>query len=438
MARKIVLIATLVLVIPLVLVWSAGGKEPQAATGELSFWSGYPEMAPLYDNVIAGFQKKYPQVKVNYLTHPLREYEQKLAAAIPTDTGPDVFEGSLYANLKFLEAGLLPALPKTLLDRYKNSWDKFIVEYNTIEGKRYSLPFFEGRPAFFYNLNFINEAGLTVPAADKALSMQQFTDYAKSMTKRDTAGEVTRSGLSLRLSGAGSGIAEKWLIQGLAFGLHPLDQTADGKWKAAYNDKAGQQTLKFYIDMLYKWNADSHKIKHDAEAFELQHTAMFQRETWVIGDIKKKAPDLKYGTMPLPKDTHWGYLRNSFSIYTTRSTKNPELAWAFAEELIQPDNQNFMLENIGWLPSRSDVDYTDVLNKIPAFKAFLVKDPAYVPVFTPKLGVFDEIWTKLAQRLQDAYLKKELLDNPNGIKQVLDEAAAETNSILKREGLLGQ
>jgi len=438
MAKRFVLIAILVLIVPLALVWSGGGQEAKAATGELAFWSGYPEMAPLYDFVIAGFQKKYPNVKVSYLTHPLREYEQKLAAAVPTDTGPDVFEGSLYANLKFVEAGLLPQPSQKLLEKYKNSWDKFIIDYNMIQGKRYNLPFFEGRSAFFYNLDFINEAGLAVPASDKPLTMAQFTDYSKRMVKRDAAGEVTRSGVSLRLSGAGSGIAEKWLIQGLPFGLRPLDQTADGKWKAVYNGQAGQKNLQFYIDMLYKWKVDSHSIKHDAEAFELKQTAMFQRETWVIGDIKKKAPDLKYGTMPVPKDAEWSYLRNSFSIYTTRSTKNPAMAWAFAEELIQPENQKFMLENVGWLPSRSDVDYTDVLNKIPAFKAFLVKDPAYVPVFTPKIGVFDEIWTKLAQRLQDAYLKKELLDNSEGIKKVLDEAAAETNAILKREGLLGQ
>jgi multiple sugar transport system substrate-binding protein len=438
MTRKIFVFAALLLIVPLALVWSGGAQEGKPASGELAFWSGYPEMAPLYDFVIANFQKKFPNVKVSYLTHPLREYEQKLAAAIPTDTGPDVFEGSLYANLKFIEAGLLPQPAQKLLDKYKSSWDEFIIDYNTIGGKRYSLPLFEGRSAFFYNLDFIKEAGLAVPASDKALTMDEFTEYAKRMVKRDTAGEVTRSGVSLRLSGAGSGIAEKWLIQGLPFGLFPLEQTAGGKWKPAYNGAAGQKTLQFYIDMLYKYKVDSHSIKHDAEAFELKQTAMFQRETWVIGDIKKKAPDLKYGTMPVPKSNAWAYLRNSFSVYTTRSTKSPVLAWAFAEELIQPESQKFMLENVGWLPSRSDVDYTEILNKIPAFKAFLVKDAAYKPVFTPKIGAFDEIWTKLAQRLQDAYLKKELLDNPSGIKKVLDDAAAETNEVLKREGLLAQ
>src|SRR5690606_32295985 len=117
-----------------------------------TFWSGYPEMAPLYERVIEDFQAKYPNVTVTYLTHPLREYEQKLAATLPTDTGPDVFEGSLYANLKFTEMGLLPETPQWVLDRLEGAHDDAVINYNTIDGTRYGIPFFEGRPAFYYNI----------------------------------------------------------------------------------------------------------------------------------------------------------------------------------------------------------------------------------------------------------------------------------------------
>ena len=416
----------------------AGAPAATELSGQLSLWSGYPEMAPLYDKIIADFQAKYPKVKVSYLTHPLREYEQKLAATIPTDTGPDVFEGSLYANLKFIEADLLPEAPASVLNQTKAMHDSFLVDYNTIKGKRYGIPFFEGRPAIFYNKDCLKEASLREPAADKAMDWATFIQYAQKTAKRDAAGKVTRSGLSLRLSGAGSGIAEKFWIIGMPHGLEALSQNKEGKWKAAYNTEAGQKTLQMHIDMLYKWKTDSHDIKHDAEAFELGTSCMFQRETWVIGDIAKKAPNLNYGTMPLPKDTDWKYLRNSFSLYATRSTKNPALAWEFVQFMIQPENQKFMLDRVGWLPSRKDVDYSEVFAKKPAFKAFLVADPAYKSTGTPRIGVFDEIWTKLAERLTTMYLDKGLLDNPAGMKKALDDAAAETNTILKREKLYGE
>jgi len=416
----------------------AGAPAATELSGQLSLWSGYPEMAPLYDKIIADFQAKYPKVKVSYLTHPLREYEQKLAATIPTDTGPDVFEGSLYANLKFIEADLLPEAPASVLNQTKAMHDSFLVDYNTIKGKRYGIPFFEGRPAIFYNKDCLKEASLREPAADKAMDWATFIQYAQKTAKRDAAGKVTRSGLSLRLSGAGSGIAEKFWIIGMPHGLEALSQNKEGKWKAAYNTEAGQKTLQMHIDMLYKWKTDSHDIKHDAEGFELGTSCMFQRETWVIGDIAKNAPNLNYGTMPLPKDTDWKYLRNSFSLYATRSTKNPALAWEFVQFMIQPENQKFMLDRVGWLPSRKDVDYSEVFAKKPAFKAFLVADPAYKSTGTPRIGVFDEIWTKLAERLTTMYLDKGLLDNPAGMKKALDDAAAETNTILKREKLYGE
>ena len=416
----------------------AGTPAATEFSGELSLWSGYPEMAPLYDKIIADFQAKHPKVKVSYLTHPLREYEQKLAASVPTDTGPDVFEGSLYANLKFIEAEMFPEAPAWVLEQTKGMHDDFLVNYNTIKGKRYGIPFFEGRPAIFYNKDCLKEAGLAEPAADKPMAWPTFIQYAQKMAKRDAAGKVTRSGLSLRLSGAGSGIAEKFWIIGMPHGTEALSQNKEGKWKAAYNTEAGRKTLQMYIDMLYKWKTDSHDIKHDAEAFELGIGCMFQRETWVVGDIAKKAPNLNYGTMPLPKATDWKYLRNSFSLYVTRSTKNPRLAWEFALFMVQPEYQKFMLDRVGWLPSRKDVDYSEVFAKKPAFKAFLVADPAYKSTGTPRIGVFDEIWTKLAERLTMMYLDKNLLDNPAGIKKALDDAAAETNTILKREKLYGE
>jgi multiple sugar transport system substrate-binding protein len=140
----------------------------------------------------------------------------------------------------------------------------------------------------------------------------------------------------------------------------------------------------------------------------------------------------------MPQGTDWRYLRNSFSVYVTQTTPNPELAWEFALFLINPENQRFMLENVGWLPSRSDVDYTDIVAEQPGFEAFLVSDPAYEPYYLPKLGIFDEIWTKMAERLANAYLDESLVNNPEGIQQVLDDAAEETNSILQREGLYGE
>ena len=50
---------------------------------KLTLWGGYPEMSPFSKKVIEDYQKENPNVEISFLTHPLREHEQKLSAAIP-------------------------------------------------------------------------------------------------------------------------------------------------------------------------------------------------------------------------------------------------------------------------------------------------------------------------------------------------------------------
>jgi len=407
-------------------------------SGELNFWSGYPEMKPVYDKVAADFMAKYPKVKVNVLTSALRDHEQKLASSVPTDTGPDVFEGNLYSNYKFVAAKLMPALPKWVADQTTGYWDDWVTGYFTFGGVRYVVPFFEGRAAVFYNKDCFKEAGLPEPAPDKPMEWNAFIDAAKKMTKYDASGKVTRAGYSMRLSGQGSGVGEKFWYMAFPRGMDAWQPAGEDKYKITLNSEGGQKTLQTYLDMLYTWKTDSIDLQHDAQGFELGQSCMFQRETWVIGDIANKAPNLNYGTMPMPKDVRAGTLRNPMGLWVTRSAKDQDLAWTFALFMVQPEYQKMVLDQVGWLPSRKDVDFSEILAKKPAFKAFLINDPAYVYWKYPPLAVFDEIQTKYSERLVNAFLDASLAKNPEGIKKVLDDATAEGNAILKRDGKLGQ
>ena len=52
----------------------------------LSLWGGYPELGPFYERVAADYHTAHPTVEITILTHPLRDYERKLAATIPADS----------------------------------------------------------------------------------------------------------------------------------------------------------------------------------------------------------------------------------------------------------------------------------------------------------------------------------------------------------------
>ncbi|MEA3336756.1 MAG: extracellular solute-binding protein [Chloroflexota bacterium] len=398
----------------------------------LTLWGGFPEMEPFYKHVAEAYKQDHPNVDVEITTQPLREFEQKLSATIPSDTASDLIEISMYSNQKFIEAGLIPELPADVQEftDTEGRYSEFMHQNNTYDGKEYGLPLFMGRTALFWNKDMFEEAGLPGPPE----TMEQMYDYAKQLAQYDDSGNLTRSGHSLRLSGQGSGVGEKWW-----FVLYPLGgsilEEVDGKYRAGYNNDAGRAALQYYIDAVHKDNWDDHAIKHDAEAFELEQTAMFFRESWVIGDIAKKNPDLNYGTAPVPAGERWGRITNPVNIYVTRSAENADVAWDFAQYMQQPEHLLWLLENVGWLPTRQDVDYSPVTDKVPQFEAFTMSDPDYGEFGYFVIAPFDEVLTKVAERLVSAYLDESLVDNPEGIAQVIEDAANETNAVLERSDM---
>ncbi len=396
---------------------------------KISIWGGFPEMEGFYQHVAKDYMAEHPNVTIETLSHPLREFEQKLSATIPSDTAADLIEISTYAMQKFIEAGLIPKTPAKVKDYLEggNRYSAFMQNNNTYQGNKYGLPLFMGRTALFWNKAMFKEAGLSGPPK----TMKQMAEYAKKLAKYDSKGNLIRSGHSLRLSGQGSGVAEKWWFVLFPMGGTILEEV-NGKYRAGYNNDAGRAALRYYIDAVHTDNWDDHRIKHDAEAFELEKTAMFFRESWVIGDAAKKSPDLDYGTAPVPSGANWGAITNPVNLYVSRSSKHPETAWDFAMYLQKPSYLNWLLDNVGWLPARQDIDYSDVVNKIPQFSGFMYSDPKYKGFGYIPIGPFDEVMTKLAERLVSAFLEKDLSDNPKGIAQVIQDAADETNRILKR------
>ncbi len=407
--------------------------QPAVAKGpvKLTMWSGYPEMDPFYRKAADDFTKANPNVTIEITSYPLRDYEQKLAATLSSDTAADVIEAT--AMTRYIEAGLIPELPAKVKEFAKapGRFDAELLRDLTAGDKIYGLLIRQTQKALFYNTKMFKEAGLSGPPK----TFEEMMEQSKKLTKLDAAGNVVRSGHSLRLFGAGSGVAEKFWFVLWPAGGDLLEQVGD-KWRAGYNNDGGRAAVKYYIDMVHKYKCDDLKLKHDTEAFQLEQTAMFFRESNVIGDTKKKAPNLEYDTAPIPKWNRWGTLKLANQIYVTRSCKNPDAAWDYALFMQQPEYVNFMISAVGWTPARQDVDYSAAMKDAPQFKGFLFKDPEYKSYLTPRVAQFDEIETKFAERLVTAFADASLVDNPTGIAKAIADAAAETNEILRKANVL--
>ncbi len=394
---------------------------------EVTVWSGYPELEPFYLHVAEDYMKEHPNVKITVLTQPLRDYEVKITAALPADAAADILEISSSFAGRLVQGELFQPQPQEIAD-FVNSdaYNNFFSNAASYNGTVYGIPLFRGQGALFYNTEMFKAAGLSGPPT----TMDEYVDYANKLTQRDADGNPIVSGWSLRLGGGGSGIAEKFWAIMHQFGGSIVTQTADGGWVNGYNNEAGQKALQLYVNLVNKDKVVTPELKGDAEGFELGTTAMFIRESWVIGDIASKAPDLPYATALLPRGT----IALPVNLYVTRD--KPE-AFDFAQYAVKPEYQVWLLENVGWLPNRQDVSYESALEKIPQLDGFLNVPESQVLFTVPPIGPIDEIQTRLAERLVAAFTNASLVDNPEGIAKVLSDAAKETDDILKREGLLG-
>lgn len=408
-----------------------------AAPVTLSLWTGYPELEPFYKKAAEEYAKTHSGFKLETLSSGLREMEQKLTAAIPTDTGPDVFDIGRNISLVFADAGLLPPNPPKVMSLVKSkAFHPVVVEYNTWKGQVYGIPFQEGsKPALFYNTKMFTEAGLD--PNKPPTTFDELMAAARKLAKKDASGNLVRAGLSLRLSGQGSGVAEKWWYVLHAMGGDIVVQTKSGKWHNRYDNEAGRAALKFYIDAVHKYQVDDPKLQHDAAAFASEQAAMLMREAWVIGELKAKGPKVQYNTVAVPRAKRWGGMTQPWSLYVTRNTKYPDVTWDFAQFLVSPPMAILHLEMTGWTSMRQDVDWTPILKETPQFKPFLVWDKGRGQYTEPAIPVFDELETKLAERLVTAYADKSLMDNPDGIAKRIKEMAAQSDELLKKAGLYG-
>jgi multiple sugar transport system substrate-binding protein len=409
---------------------AAAFASPAIAQAQtLTIWSGYPELEPFYRRVADGMRSSMPNLTVQVQPIPLREHERRIALGLQGGSAADLIEMGNATAQRYVEGGLLAQAPASVANfvRDPNRFDAFFARSASFENNLFGVPLFRGQGALFYNTEMFERAGLTAPPR----TMEEYTTYAERLTQRDGTGRPTVTGWSLRLSGGGQGIAEKFWTNMHQYGGALVRQLPNGKWRSDYANEAGRRTLFQYLDNVHTKRTCLMDSPADAEAFQRGQTAMFMRESWVIGDTARKAPNLRYQTAPFPVGT----IAVPVLLYTPARGPRTQLAFEFAQAANSPENMVWLLDNVGWLPNRKDVSYAQVIAKTPQLRAFLEFPPGYSFFELPAIGPVDEVLTRCATRLVRAFGDASLAGNTAGIDAFLREAAAETDQILRREGL---
>ena len=414
------------------------GAEDIEAKTKVTIWTAFPELHEFVVAVGEEYMKMNPDVEIEATLYPQRAQEEKVAVALPTGQAADLIELDKMELYPYYVDGYLEPLTGDVETWMKASFSKDAIEAVTAEdGNLYCFPWMVSLKVMFYNKDYFDEAGITKTPD----TIDEMLEMAQKLVKRDQDGNVTRAGIDLRLSGGGFGTSQKFWCQAMIpYGAKVIEKVGD-KWRAGYDNEAGLKAIQMYLNAVFRDNIESFDIKSDAEGFGLGLSAMFQRESWVIGYLAQNAPDVKYGAFLMPKGPGgWGTVGNTMALAVNKASKVKKEALDFAMYLLNDDNSRKLLDETGWQPFRAGVDYTDIVKKYPVLQTFIdgLSAEGHRVLDYENIPPISEIHNRFAERLMRSFKMKELYDDPEKLKNYIHEMAEETNEILDEYDLLAE
>jgi multiple sugar transport system substrate-binding protein len=354
---------------------SSSAKDSAAADKTpvtLTFWSPFTARElKVMDAGLAKFHKRYPWITVKSVGAITAD---KLTAAIHAGNPPDVASMFETDNLgAFCNSGAWQDLNGYIDadDFDMNQFPKTIRDYTAYKDKRCALPFLADSYGLYYNKALLAKAGITQPPK----TVDELAADAKKLTTRNPDGSLEVVGFN-PLMGWYENAPVHW---GPMWGATWMNGDKSGladspgweemaRWQKKLIDWYG-------YDKLVRWQAGTGDEFSASNAFETGKVAMNLDGEYRIGFVKDEAPDLDFGTAPLPTSKADLY-GSSFVIGTImglpKGAKHADAAWLFLKFFsTDPTTLAQMSNGLKNIPSTLASLESSELQYDPRFKTFL-------------------------------------------------------------------
>ncbi|MFZ5825280.1 MAG: ABC transporter substrate-binding protein [Bacillota bacterium] len=349
---------------------------------------------------------------------------QKMSAAIAAKNAPAVSVVEVASISFFADNGALADIGALAgNDAQLKDFLPGLMKESQWGGKTISVPYGRSTPILYLNKKLLTEAGLD-PNGPK--TWEELRDYAKKLVKRDASGKVERWGFLTPV--------DIWFYEALVYQAGGTFFTPDNK-KAAFNDKAGQDALNFWVSLIHedkvmempqgeKYNA----WDVSTNAFTNGQAAMIFSTTGRLTTHITGAKDFEVGTAFLPAGSKgFGTPTGGANlvILSSVSKEQQAAAWKFVKWMTAPEQSAELAKATGYMPtSNGAVKLMDeTFKKYPQFET-AVKQLQYAQS-RPQHPGYAQAQETVMKALQKAVLKQAT------VQQALDEAAAEVTKQLK-------
>jgi multiple sugar transport system substrate-binding protein len=328
-----------------------GASSKQAATTiTLAHWNSSPVELAALRKTIAAFQKANPQINVHEIS--LDPYPEGMLARFAARKPPDIFYVDSNVLPDWASQGVLEPIGDDLA-RTHFKLTKFyprLLSGFTYKGKRYGLPKDWSPLATEVNTAALAKANVKAP---------------------QTWGELTSAGQALKAANLPPICLGIDLARILAF----MYQNNGGflnpaRTKVTVNSPANTAAVARYLGWIQSGIARTPAqlgVSWCGEALGKEKASIIFEGNWLTSYMHDTYPSVKYQTVPMVHNRARGNLGFTASYSIAKDSKHKVAAVKMLEYLCGPVGMRVWTQNVGFLPSRSDV-------KPPAGRAVFIKE----------------------------------------------------------------
>ena len=311
-----------------------------SGTVSLSGWQSSPVEDNLLRQVIKGFERKYPKIKVNY-TALGGDYDATMLAKFAARKPPDVFYVNGHVFPVWVPQGVLASLTpyiKKYHFRTKPFFPRLLAGF-LYKGQTYGFPKDWGPLAMFVNTDMLKKAGASVPTTWATL---------RSTAQKLKSSNAVPGGTPICLSDDWARLFAFAFQNGYNGRVMSSRSMSTSAVRGAANYYVGlwkSGLAKRPADIGASWNGDGFMKGKCAIAFE---------GPWLVPPLKD-VPSINYKMAPLPKGKTRGNLAFTVSYSISKDSKHKALAWTLLTYLTGQAGMKKWTSLGLALPSRSDV-----------------------------------------------------------------------------------
>ncbi len=343
----IAILGTLVILAATIASSSLGSGTHQgkaSGTVVLSGWGANPDELKLLKQVIRGFEKTYPQIKVDY--QPITgDYVPTMLAKFAARKPPDVFYIDSNVFLDWVTQGLLEPLDSYAKQTNFSSKPFFpsLLAGFTYKGKIYGYPKDWSPLAMEVNTDLAAKAGV---------------DPAKIKTWKDLSAAAKKLKPVMGSGAKPLCLNPSW-DRALAFVYQNGGAFLNAsKTKAAINSPAAKAAMDFYVGLIKQGLADipaKLSVGWCGEALGKQKAAIIFEGNWLLPYMHDTFPGVSYGVSQLPKGKTFGNLAFTVSYSMAKDSKNKPAAWTLIQYLVGRQGMSTWTSLGLAMPTRTDI-----------------------------------------------------------------------------------